>query len=64
MFNSLEIGIFEAVLILRAADAVIDGQVLHRLHEQPDALHFGQLRLQTADDFASRWLSAPRAASS
>ena len=31
----LRIGIFEAVLILRAADAVLDGQVLHRLHEEP-----------------------------
>ena len=46
------IGIFEAVLILRTADAVLDGQVLHRLHEQCNALHAGQGRLQAADDIA------------
>ena len=42
--------IFQAVLILRAADAVFDRQVLHRLHEERDALDLGQLRLQPADD--------------
>ena len=31
------IGVFERVLVLRAADAVIDGDVLHRLHVQLDA---------------------------
>ena len=46
----LRIGIFEAVLILRAADAVLDGQVLHRLHEERNALDVGQCRLQAADD--------------
>ena len=44
--------IFQAVLKLRAADAVFDRQVLHRLHEERDALDLGQLRLQAADDVA------------
>ena len=46
------VGILEAVLELRPADAVFDGQVLHRLHEERDALDAGQLRLQPPDDVA------------
>jgi len=47
-----EIGIFETVLILRTADTIFDGQVLHRLHEERNALHIDQGQLQTADDVA------------
>src|SRR5262249_54256186 len=46
------IGSFEAVLKLCTADAVLDRQVLHRLHEQRNALDIGQGRLQAADDVA------------
>ena len=41
----LWVWIFEAVLILRAADAVLDGQVLHRLQKEGNALDVGQGRL-------------------
>ena len=46
------VGIFQRVLELRAADAVVHRDVLHRLHEQGDAGHLGQLRLQAADHVA------------
>ena len=49
MLNSFASGSSKRVLILRAADAIFDGQVLHRLHVQRDALDLGQLRLQAAD---------------
>ena len=39
------VGIFERVLILRAAYAVLDRQILHRLHVQSDAFHVFQLGL-------------------
>ncbi len=42
----LGIGILQGVLILRAADPVFDRQVLHRLHEQADAVDFRELGLQ------------------
>ena len=45
----LQVGIFQRVLILRAADAVLDRQVLHRLHVQRDAVDFLELRLQSLD---------------
>ena len=51
------------VLILRAADAVFDGQVLHRLHVERDAGDLRQLRLQAADDFGGACCRARRAAS-
>ena len=35
----VDVRIFERVLILRAAHAVVDGDVLHRLHVQLDARH-------------------------
>ncbi len=41
-------------LVLRAADAVLDRQVLHRLHEQRDAIDLRQLGLQAPDDLSSR----------
>src|SRR5205823_6361651 len=51
------IGVFQAVLKLRAAHAILHGQVLDRLHEQIDALDLGQLRLQPANDVAGVGLS-------
>ena len=36
-------------MILRAADAVFDRQILHRLHVQRDAVDFLEFRLQPAD---------------
>src|SRR5262245_47354576 len=46
------IGRFETVLILRTADTILDGQVLHRLHEKGNAFHIDQGQLQAADDVA------------
>ncbi len=46
------VGIFERVLVLRAADAIFHGQILHRLHIQRDARDLGQLRLQSPDHVA------------
>ena len=37
-------------LVLRAADASLDRQVLHRLHVERDALDLGEFRLQAPDD--------------
>ena len=45
----VRIGIFERVLILGAADAVIHRDVLHRLHVERDSLHLLQVGLQPAD---------------
>ena len=39
-FSSCEVGIFQGVLVLRAAYAVLNGQVLHGLHEERDAIDF------------------------
>ena len=39
----IDVRVFEAVLVLRAADPVLDREVLHRLHEQRDALELGEL---------------------
>ena len=47
----LGIGVFQRVLILRAAHPVLDRQILHRLHEQRDAVHLRELGLQAADHF-------------
>ena len=38
----LRVGIFQRVLKLRAADAVFDGEILHRLHEERDAFDLRQ----------------------
>ena len=59
----LRVGVFEAVLVLRAADAVFHRQVLHRLHVERDALDLGQLGLQAPDDVAGDRPSARPAAS-
>ena len=42
----IRVRIFQRVLELRAADAVFDRQVLHRLHVQRDAIDFFEFRLQ------------------
>ena len=47
-------GVFQRVLILRAADAVIHRKVLHWLHVELDAFHLLQLRPQTIDDVRRR----------
>ncbi len=44
--------IFKTVLKLRAADAVFDRKILHRLHKERDAVHFVELRLKPANDVA------------
>src|SRR5207245_6067312 len=44
------IDIFEAVLELRAADAVFHSQILDRLEEERDAIDFGERGLKAADD--------------
>jgi hypothetical protein len=46
------IGVLERVLILRAAHARRDGQVLHGLEVEVDALDARELRLEAADDVA------------
>ena len=57
------IGVLDAELVLRAAHPVLDGQVLHRLHVERDALHLRELRLQTADHAGRVDARVPRAAS-
>ena len=47
------IGVFHRILVLGAADAAFHSQVLHRLHVERDAFHFGQFRLQIANDLGS-----------
>ena len=37
----LSVSVFHRVLILRAAHSIFHRQVLHRLHIQSDAVHFG-----------------------
>src|SRR6201999_4458241 len=43
------VDVFQAVLELRTADAIFDGEVLHRLHEERDAVDFCDLRLQATN---------------
>ena len=49
----IRVGVFERVLILRAADAVFDGQVLDRLHVKRDAINARQFGLQALHHFTS-----------
>src|SRR5439155_553662 len=42
----------DRVLVLRAAHAVLDREVLHGLHEERDAVHRGELGLQATDHVA------------
>ena len=44
------IGIFKRVLILCTADAVIDRDVLHRLHEELNSVHLAEPGLKPADN--------------
>ncbi len=57
----VRIRIFQRVLELRAADAVFHREVLHRLHEERDARHFGQLPAAAAG--SPRWRSILRSSS-
>ena len=50
--------IFQRVLELGAAHAVFDREILHRLHEQRDARHLRQLRLQAANHIAGAYVSS------
>ena len=43
------VGIFECVLVLRAAHPVVHGDVLHRLHEQLDSLNLAYSGIEPAD---------------
>ncbi len=43
-------GILKRVLILGAADLIVDGEVLHRLHVEFDSGYFVEVWPQTADD--------------
>ena len=49
-----EIGVLERVLILAAADAAADGDVLRGLEHEAHALHLGELRAQPIDDVRRR----------
>ena len=53
----LGIGIFEAVLILRATHAILDREILDRLQEQGRALDVRHRRLQPSDDLLRACLS-------
>ena len=46
------IGVFDGVLKLCPAHTILHGQVLDRLHEQSDAFHLRQFRLESSDDVA------------
>ena len=48
-FQQLAVGRLQGELELGTADAILDGQVLHRLHEQLDTGNLRQLRTQTLD---------------
>src|SRR6267378_4300687 len=45
----LGVHVLQAVLKLRAADAIFHGEVLHRLHEQRYTVHLGERGLQAPD---------------
>ena len=57
-----EIGVLKRVLILAAADAAADGDVLRGLQHEAHALDLGELRAKPIDDVAPPWLCADRAA--
>ena len=50
--------VLEGILVLRAAHAILDGQVLHRLHVEGDPLHVLDRRAESADDGGG--IGAPR----
>src|SRR6266849_4696549 len=47
------VDVLKTVLELRAADAIFDGQVLHRLHEKGNAINFAEFRLQPPNHVGS-----------
>ena len=53
MRKFLSICVFNRVLELGAADTILDGQILHRLHVERDALDFLDLGLEAANDTGS-----------
>ncbi len=57
LLQQLAVRRLEAELELRAADPVLDGQILHRLQVQLDTWHLGQLRSQPVDDLAGSQVS-------
>ena len=58
------VGAFQGELILRAADGVVESQVLHGLHVQRDAGDVGGLGLQPPDDIGDARSALRCAASS
>ena len=52
------VGVFQGILVLGAAHPGIDGEVLHRLHEERDPFDLRQFRLKSPDDLAGARLSA------
>ena len=59
----VRVGIFKRVLVLRAAHAIVDRDVLHRLHVEMDARHLLQAGLQPADHVGGADVALARAAS-
>ena len=57
-----EIGVLQRVLILAAADAAADGDVLRGLEHEAHALDLGELRAQPIDDVRRRGDALDRAA--
>jgi spermidine synthase len=47
------VGIFKRVLVLGAADGIVNREVLDGLHVQLDALHLGQFRSQPLNHLGS-----------
>src|SRR5215831_742199 len=45
------VGILKRILELRAAGAILDSQILNRLHVESDAVHRRELGLETLHDF-------------
>src|SRR5712671_2681648 len=50
MSQLFRVHILQAVLKLRAAYAIFNGEVLHRLHEERDAVNIGKLGLKAPDN--------------
>ena len=59
----VRVGVFQAVLILRAADAIFDRQSCTGCMYSVMPVDLRQLRLQPADDLGGARRCAPRAAS-
>src|SRR6267154_6807399 len=50
MSQFFRVHILQAVLKLRAADTIFDGEILHRLHEERDAVDISKLWLKAPDN--------------